>query len=329
MYVDMRAAILVSVGLAFLLLACGGSSSPTVPPEERSEAGRVLYYRQSPAPKALVAVNAVGSSEEQLFTVGADSAAGVIAADCSPDGQAIVYVIDGYDQSGEYGYTLRTADLDGSDSRPLYETTLTSGQPAWSPDGKSIAFVRRGTSDEFDEIWLMDADGSNPRRLTTGPDVQPRWSPDGKQIAFTSMRDGSREIYTVSIEGSGLLNLTRSTAHEVVGWSRDGLRIVYTLGKEIHLVNTDGGNRQTIEITPAAELLGYDAWGPLNPRLSLDDTMLAFTAPVPLGPSGDQVSISATRANNLTVGVYVTNADGTATHRVDSAGSAVFLTWCP
>ncbi len=251
----------------------------------------------------------------------------MVAADCSPDGTAIIYAVAGYDQSGEVMGTLITANLDGSGNIELSKG-LETGQPAWSPDGKSIAFVWRDAWEAFNEIWLMDADGSNLRRLTTGPDGQPRWSPDGKQIAFTSTRDGNREIYTVSIEGGDLLNLTRATAHEVVGWSPDGLQIIYTLGRDIHLVNTDGGDSRTIEITPAVELLGYDAWGPLNPRLSLDGAMLAFTAPVPLGPSGDQVSVAATRASNLTVGVYVTNADGTATHRVDSAESAIFLTWC-
>ena len=297
------------------------------PPDERSEPGRVVYYRQSPAPRAIFAVSADGSSEEQLFTAGDGSGAGVVAADCSPDGTTIVYTVTGYDQNGENEYTLRAADLDGLNNRRLSQG-VEAFDPAWSPDGKSIAFIQRAASDAAGGIWLMDADGTNGRRLTTRPDAQPRWSPDGKQIAFTSMRDGNREIYTVSVEGGEVLNLTRSTTHEVVGWSPDGSQIIYTLGRDIHLINIDGGDRRTIEITPAAELLGYDAWGPLNPRLSFDGMMLAFTAPVPLGPSGDQVSLSATRASNLTVGVYVTNTDGTATHRVDSAESAVFLAWC-
>ena len=323
----MRAPLFILVGLALLLLSCGGDPSPATPPEARSKPGRVVYYRQSPPPRALVAVSADGSSEEQLFTAGANSGADVIAADCSPDGTAIVYAVAGYDQSGAYGYTLRAADLDGLNNRRLSQD-VEAHELAWAPDGESIAFVPRAASDAAGGVWLMDADGTNLRRLTSGPDTQPRWSPDGKQIAFTSMRDGNREIYTVSVEGGEVLNLTRSTTHEVVGWSPDGSQIIYTLGRDIHLINIDGGDRRTIEITPAAELLGYDAWGPLNPRLSFDGMMLAFTAPVPLGPSGDQVSLSATRASNLTVGVYVTNTDGTATHRVDSAESAVFLAWC-
>ena len=109
----MRASLLILVVSALLLLSCGGGPSPAAPPVERSQPGRVVYYQQSPAPRALFAVNADGSSEERLFTAGADSGAGVVAADCSPDGTAMVYAVAGYDQSGDYGYTLRAADLVG------------------------------------------------------------------------------------------------------------------------------------------------------------------------------------------------------------------------
>ena len=251
----------------------------------------------------------------------------MVAADCSPDGTTIVYTVAGYDQNGEYGYTLRAADLDGLNNRRLSQG-VEAFELAWSPDGKSIAFIQPAAS-EAGGIWLMDAGGTNPRRLTTGHDTHPRWSPDAKQIAFTSMRDGNREIYTVSVEGGDLLNFTRSTTDEVAaGWSPDGLQIIYTLGRNMHLMNIDGAETDSFPIAEPEELLGWPHWGPLNPQLSLDGTILAFTAPVPLGPSGDRVSISATGASNLTVGVYVTNADGTATHRVDSAESAIFLAWC-
>jgi TolB protein len=76
---------------------------------------------------------------------------------------------------------------DGSAATQLtHNTAVTDLDPAWSPDGKQIAFVRsQPTRINFD-IYVMNADGSNPERLTRSPDGEfaPTWSPDGKQIAF-------------------------------------------------------------------------------------------------------------------------------------------------
>ena len=74
--------------------------------------------------------------------------------------------------------------------------------PAWSPDGRQVAFHRLG------EIYVVDADGRHERRLTTmaQPVSFPAWSPDGRSIAFSGIRD----VYTVPARGGRVTNLTRS-----------------------------------------------------------------------------------------------------------------------
>lgn len=71
--------------------------------------------------------------------------------------------------------------------------------PAWSPDGRRLAFT--STRDGNAEIYVMNADGSGQTRLTVndGLDAGAAWSPDGRRLAFTSDRDGNDEIYVMPV----------------------------------------------------------------------------------------------------------------------------------
>jgi Tol biopolymer transport system component len=91
--------------------------------------------------------------------------------------------------------------------------------PAWSPDGRKLAFVSR--RDGNSEIYVMNSDGSAQENLTRQPanDSHPSWSPDGRKIAFVSRRDGNSEIYVMNADGSGLRNVTRTPFER----SRSGL----------------------------------------------------------------------------------------------------------
>jgi len=80
--------------------------------------------------------------------------------------------------------------------------------PAWSPDGKLIAFV--SDRDDDSEIYVMSADGSEVVRLTTNTatDYQPIWSPDGKRIAFESKHNGLSGIFVVNADGTQETGMT-------------------------------------------------------------------------------------------------------------------------
>lgn len=87
--------------------------------------------------------------------------------------------------------------------------------PAWSPDGRRIAFSRDA------EIWVMDADGSDARSLGVRG-VEPAWSPGGTRIVF-AQREGEFGIATVRADGSDLRVLTRTLEDGAPAWSRKGV----------------------------------------------------------------------------------------------------------
>ncbi|PYP43796.1 MAG: peptidase S9 family protein, partial [Gemmatimonadetes bacterium] len=134
-------------------------------------------------------------------------------------------------------------------------TRLTTGDydellPAWSPDGKSLAFVskRRPDADRDDDwdLYVMEATaGAPPRQLTTfeGPDnnpdyeSRPAWSPDGRAIAYLQggppnlIYYGVQKLAVVSSAGGAPRILTAALDRNVASpvWSSDGSSIAFLL----------------------------------------------------------------------------------------------------
>ena len=107
-------------------------------------------------------------------------------------------------------------------------TPLDVQTPAWSPDGRKLAFVSR--RDGNSEIYVINADGSGQENLTQHParDSHPSWSRDGRKLAFVSRRDGNSEIYVMNADGSGLRNVTRTPSNDLgPAWSPDGRAIAF------------------------------------------------------------------------------------------------------
>ena len=132
----------------------------------------------------------------------------------SPDGRRIAFV-GGHDlPRTEPGPCCRrnrdiyVMNADGSGLRRLTHNRAYDAEPAWSPDGRKIAF--RSTRNGNRDIYVMNADGSGKRNLTRNPaqDGSPSWSPDGRRIAFVSNRDGRLEAHVMNADGSGQRSLT-------------------------------------------------------------------------------------------------------------------------
>ena len=98
-------------------------------------------------------------------------------------------------------------NADGSGKRMLTHNARYNAEPAWSPDGRKIAF--RSAQNGNRDIYVMNADGSGKRNLTRNPaqDGSPSWSPDGRRIAFISNRDGRLEAHVMNADGSAQRSL--------------------------------------------------------------------------------------------------------------------------
>jgi Tol biopolymer transport system component len=142
-------------------------------------------------------------------------------------------------------------------SSPLIDSTRADFMPAFSPDGKKIAFGsdRSGAR----ELWICEMDGTNPVRLTSfaGADViLPRWSPDGQRLIFSALTgpNGNFESYILGAGGGTPQRIStpevRSIAHPI--FSRDGRWVYFIPGPmegNVNLWRIPSAGGKAVQIT--------------------------------------------------------------------------------
>lgn len=219
--------------------------------------------------------------------------------------------------------------------------------PAWSPDGKRIAFGQGG-------IRAMDTDGSNLRLLDLTGGMCPVWSPDGRRIASISEGNGNLEIYVMNADGTSPSNLTNNSVWDVNPiWSPDGGKIAFVSNRDgnygIYVVNVDGSGQQHLASNFSRSFFSPN-W---PPQWSPDGTRIAFTSNrdgneeiyvmnsdstnqqnLTNNPAGDWYpswspdgkKILFTSFRDTTSGIYVMNSDGTNQQKIRVGW---YPTWSP
>lgn len=212
---------------------------------------------------------------------------GACQAAIAPDGSKVAFVSDRAGPTFDLWIQPLDRGIPTGQPQRLTEDTAHACCPAFSPDGKWIAYYR--VLDEKRDIYTIPASGGQPIRFTDdpAPDVQPAWSPDGSRLVFASERGGGSHIWIAPVsEGrpaGPLLRITSDTVYAIAPvWSPDGARIAYVgeaeKGPEVWIVPADGkmpgrritsgANAETVRWDPATgSLFISGSWG--EDRVSL------------------------------------------------------------
>ena len=233
----------------------------------------------------------------------------------SPDGKRVVYEVQKTNwEENAFERNLWIGEIAGGETHALTTAKKSSTNPAWSPDGKWIAFLSdrpgqiSGTAEGKKQLYVISADGGEAQQVTkVESDVNDfEWAPDSKRIAFSmsdpeskAMKDRKEKygdysvvhtdyqmtrLWTVEFTNGAATaaepkRLTEGDKFSVgdFSWSPDGTRIAFSAQKDPDLISGDTADIYVLNVSDKTVKKIVSTPGPdRNPHWSPDGKRIAF-----------------------------------------------------
>ncbi len=163
----------------------------------------------------------------------------------------VAYVTSIIQRNGKEKVVLQVADADGYNPQTIVTSTEPLMSPAWSPDGRSLAYV--SFEGRKASIYVQGVYTGQRQKVASfkGINGAPAWSPDGTKLALTLSKDGNPDIYVLDLQNKSLLRLTNHYGIDTEpAWSPDGKFVAFTSSRggqpQIYKVPAFGGNAQRV-----------------------------------------------------------------------------------
>jgi len=166
---------------------------------------------------------------------------------------------------------LYMMDYDGQNQTRLTFNKTRDYMPAWSADGKKIAFTSYRKLGEAG-LYLLDLEAGKITPVSTrGTNFAPSFSPDGKKMVFCSTMDGNSEIYAANADGRNVKRLTfnEGAVDTAPAWSPTSREIAFVSDRsgtpQIYIMDAEGSNLRRVSF--GGTYHDSPAWSPTGDRI--------------------------------------------------------------